>query len=170
MLLKTSFPYTGGFLCCPNKMVRFTAGLGISGGVDAAVYPDGRLRSDGRERGLEPLARCALCLLGAAFRELLVVDPFLCLGTASHRVFLAYSAACARCGDGVLVRKDPSHRRKTEHSVFIVAGFRRRVEYFGIHFKQMKRFRLTCIWFAGQFFVKTNFFIKNGIEKNRFFL
>ena len=23
MLLKTSFPYTGGFLCCPNKMVRF---------------------------------------------------------------------------------------------------------------------------------------------------
>ena len=24
MLLKTSFPYTGGFLCCPNKMVRFT--------------------------------------------------------------------------------------------------------------------------------------------------
>ena len=24
MLLKTSFPYTGGFFCCPNKMVRFT--------------------------------------------------------------------------------------------------------------------------------------------------
>ena len=26
MLLKTSFPYTGGFLCCPNKMVRFNQG------------------------------------------------------------------------------------------------------------------------------------------------
>ena len=34
----------------------------------------------------------------------------------------------------------------------------------------MKRFRMTRNWFAGQFFVKTYFFIKNGIEKNRFFL
>ena len=29
MLLKTSFPYTGGFLCCPNKMVRFTPGYRV---------------------------------------------------------------------------------------------------------------------------------------------
>ena len=51
----------------------------------------------------------------------------------------------------------PSRSRKIEHSVSPVAGFRRRVEYIGIHFKQVKRFRMARNWFAGQFFVKTCF-------------
>ena len=82
---------------------------------------------------------------------------FLCLGTPSDRLFLASSAARARRGYGVPVRKYPSRSRKIEHSVSPVAGFRRRVEYIGIHFKQVKRFRMARNWFAGQFFVKTCF-------------
>ena len=73
------------------------------------------------------------------------------------RLFLASSAARARRGYGVPVRKYPSRSRKIEHSVSPVAGFRRRVEYIGIHFKQVKRFRMARNWFAGQFFVKTCF-------------
>ena len=82
---------------------------------------------------------------------------FLCLGTPSDRLFLASSAARARRGYGVPVRKYPSRSRKIEHSVSPVAVFRRRVEYIGIHFKQVKRFRMARNWFAGQFFVKTCF-------------
>lgn len=82
---------------------------------------------------------------------------FFAWGLRLTAFFRLLTAARSRCDNGVPVRKYPSCRRKTEHSVSPVAGFRRRVEYFGIHFKQVKRFRMARNWFAGQFFVKTCF-------------
>lgn len=105
----------------------------------------------------EGIARRTIHVLGAALRQLLVVHLFLRLGTSAHGLFLAASAARSRRGDGDSVWKDPFRGRETEHSVPSVACFRRRVEYIGIHFKQVKRFRMARNWFAGQFFVKTCF-------------
>lgn len=68
---------------------------------------------------------------------------FFAWGASAHGLFLAASAARSRRGDGDSVWKDPFRSRKIEHSVSPVACFRRRVEYFGIHFKQVKRFRLA---------------------------
>lgn len=117
----------------------------------------GDQRGDDRRRRDEGIARRTIHVLGAALRQLLVVHLFLRLGTSAHGLFLAASAARSRRGDGDSVWKDPFRGRETEHSVPSVACFRRRVEYIGIHFKQVKRFRMARNWFAGQFFVKTCF-------------
>ena len=82
---------------------------------------------------------------------------FFAWGLRLTAFFLAASAARSRRGDGDSVRKYPSRSRKIEHSVSPVAGFRRRVEYIGIHFKQVKRFRMARNWFAGQFLLRLVF-------------
>ena len=45
-----------------------SAGLGVSGGVDASLHPDGCLRGDDRRRENKAVARRAFHLLCAALR------------------------------------------------------------------------------------------------------
>lgn len=49
MLLKTSFPYTGGFLCCPNKMVRFI------GTIPGLRYPGEKGGSEEEKEEKDPI-------------------------------------------------------------------------------------------------------------------
>ena len=50
------------------KKPSFSAGLGVSGGVDASLHPDGSLRGDDRRRENKAVARRAFHLLCAALR------------------------------------------------------------------------------------------------------
>lgn len=51
-----------------QKAVLLSAGLGVSGGVDASLHPDGSLRGDDRRRENKAVARRAFHLLCAALR------------------------------------------------------------------------------------------------------